>query len=189
MERITQPKMESAEKEGRVDPFLGGPQMKVNGVSSHRSNGRGGNGLNNSLPPTLRKSQERFRNNPHGKNTDLFYLVNNTTGGEYNDAPQADGGLGSNSKLLVGRQGHTRNVSAGSHYSNPSDLNSSFNRNIRPMPVHERENLFNEWGAVIKHQDEIDQEMKRRQEIKMRERQKNYKMQLDEQYNEYMNKK
>lgn len=57
------------------------------------------------------------------------------------------------------------------------------------MPVHERENVFNEWGAVIKHQDEIDQELRRIQQAKMRERQKNYKLQLDQQYREYMDKK
>lgn len=68
-------------------------------------------------------------------------------------------------------------------------MNNSVGSHVRPMPVHERENVFNEWGAVIKHQDEIDREMRRQQENKLRERQKNYKMQLDMQYQEHQNKK
>lgn len=62
-------------------------------------------------------------------------------------------------------------------------------KNLRPLPIAERENVFNEWGAIIKHQDEIDRELKRLQDIKHRERQKSYKMQLDMQYKEMMNKK
>lgn len=90
------------------------------------------------------------------------------------------------------RQGHTRNASAsgGNHGTSlRNDLNNSMPNNLRPLPVHERENVFNEWGAVIKHQDEIDRELRRIQDQKMRERQKNYKMQLDMQYQEAINKK
>jgi len=57
------------------------------------------------------------------------------------------------------------------------------------MPVHQKEEVFNEWGAVLKHQDEIDREMKRQQDEKYRERQKNYKKQLDMQYQEFVSKK
>lgn len=87
---------------------------------------------------------------------------------------------------------HSRNASASVMQHNNSyknDPNMTLNPNIRPLPVHERENVFNEWGAVIKHQDEIDRELRRQQEEKMRERQKNYKMQLDMQYQEYLSKK
>lgn len=91
---------------------------------------------------------------------------------------------------MSARQGHTRNGSVTVGAPNGA-LNNSLNNsyNLRPMPVHERENVFNEWGAVIKHQDEIDQELKRLQQAKHRERQKNYKMQLDQQYREYLDKK
>lgn len=59
---------------------------------------------------------------------------------------------------------------------------------LRPLPI--KENVYNEWGAVIKHQDEIDREIKRQQEEKFRERQRDYKLQLDKQYQEQiMNKK
>jgi hypothetical protein len=33
----------------------------------------------------------------------------------------------------------------------------------RPMPIHNKGEVFNEWGAVIQQQDEIDQEMMRRE--------------------------
>ena len=34
----------------------------------------------------------------------------------------------------------------------------------RPMPIHNKGEVFNEWGAVIQQQDEIDQEMMRREQ-------------------------
>ena len=59
----------------------------------------------------------------------------------------------------------------------------------RHLPVFEKEKVFNEWAAVIKHQDEIDREMRLLQAQKQRERQIKYKQDLDEQYNEFMSKK
>ena len=112
--------------------------------------------------------------------------------GEYNDNAPVNNGQRPNSKISSARHGHTRNASAAAATHNNSlknDLNNSFNPLIRPLPVHEKEEVFNEWGAVIKHQDEIDRELKRIQEQKFRERQKNYKFQLDQQYKEYLNKK
>ena len=35
----------------------------------------------------------------------------------------------------------------------------TINPSRRPMPINDRENVFNEWAAVIKHQDEIDREV------------------------------
>lgn len=97
------------------------------------------------------------------------------------------------SGTMSARPLHSRNASVSVMQHNNSyknDLNQTLNpNNIRPLPVHERENVFNEWGAVIKHQDEIDRELRRQQEEKMRERQKNYKLQLDLQYQEYLSKK
>lgn len=109
---------------------------------------------------------------------------------EYNDDQVNDGYGKQNSGVMSARQGHTRNASASVAHNNSykNDL-VEVPSNIRPLPVHDRENVFNEWGAVIKHQDEIDRELRRQQEEKHRERQKNYKMQLDLQYREAMNKK
>lgn len=94
---------------------------------------------------------------------------------------------------MSARSGHNRNASASASVHNKSvhnEHNSSFTGGAkRHLPVNDRENVFNEWGAVIKHQDEIDRELRRQQEQKLRERQKNYKMQLDLQYQEYMDKK
>jgi hypothetical protein len=59
----------------------------------------------------------------------------------------------------------------------------------RPLPILEKDNVFNEWAAVIKHQDEIDQEMKRLQTLKRRERQLKYKQDLDNQHNEFIKRK
>ena len=49
----------------------------------------------------------------------------------------------------------------------------------RPLPVRQKEKIFNEWGAVLAHQDEIDQEIKRKQQEQFRERQALYKQELD----------
>lgn len=93
--------------------------------------------------------------------------------------------------MFSARHGHTRNTSVGVErkYKLEEDMQKSMNSHLRPLPVYERENVFNEWGAVIKHQDEIDRELRRQQEEKLRERQKNYKMQLDMQYHEHLSKK
>ena len=71
----------------------------------------------------------------------------------------------SNTVAATARPGHARNASASAGSVNQI-------MNVRPLPVHEKELVFNEWGAVIKHQDEIDREIKRQQDDKLRERQK-----------------
>ena len=58
----------------------------------------------------------------------------------------------------------------------------------RPMPIYERENVFNEWAAVIKHQDEIDREINKLKALKRRERQIKYKQDLDNQHHEFIQK-
>ena len=60
---------------------------------------------------------------------------------------------------VTARPGHARNssASAGSVNVQPS---------VRPLPVYEKQEVFNEWGAVLKHQDEIDREIKRQQDDK-----------------------
>lgn len=68
----------------------------------------------------------------------------------------------------IKKSNHTRNASA---FTQSRQL-PILGQNSRPLPVHEKEGVFNEWGAVIKHQDEIDREMKRLQDEKLRERQK-----------------
>jgi hypothetical protein len=120
--------------------------------------------------------------------TSIVIVIGNQE--EYND-----GHMGGNQHPLgavSARSGHNRNP----YGSQPSISDSVQNGIIhntpqarRHLPVHDRENVFNEWGAVIKHQDEIDRELKKQRDHKLRERQQNYKMQLDLQYNEHMNKK
>ena len=56
------------------------------------------------------------------------------------------------------------------------------------MPIYERENVFNEWAAVIKHQDEIDREINKLKALKRRERQIKYKQDLDNQHHEFIQK-
>jgi len=30
---------------------------------------------------------------------------------------------------------------------------------VRPLPIHNKEDVFNEWGALIRHKDEVDMEL------------------------------
>jgi len=111
---------------------------------------------------------------------------------EYNDQQLQDYQKPSSVVGSSRQPNHTRNISASVGQHNNSyngDPPVKLNQNIRPLPVYERENVFNEWGAVIKHQDEIDRELRRIQDEKMRQRQKNYKMQLDLQYQEWQDRK
>ena len=57
------------------------------------------------------------------------------------------------------------------------------------MPIHNTEEVYNEWGAVIKKQDEIDQEILRRESEKNKLRQKNYRAELDRQLYEVNQRK
>ena len=59
----------------------------------------------------------------------------------------------------------------------------------RPLPINIRQKVFDEWGAIVKHQDEIDQEIKRLQANKRRERQLKYKEDLDQQHSEFIKRK
>ena len=105
--------------------------------------------------------------------------LDNRYDNEYNDMNSQMMGI---QNAVTARPGHARNssASAGSVNVQPS---------VRPLSVYEKQEVFNDWGAVLKHQDEIDREIKRQQDDKFREHQKNYKLQLDMQYQEYLNKK
>lgn len=59
----------------------------------------------------------------------------------------------------------------------------------RPLPIHNKEEVFNEWGAILKHQDEIDQKIQQENFEKMKLRQLSYKMELDRQYKELQARK
>ena len=41
--------------------------------------------------------------------------------------------------------------------------------------------VFNEWGAIIRQQDEVDRALEMKNLQKYRDRQRNYKLDLDEQ--------
>ena len=58
----------------------------------------------------------------------------------------------------------------------------------RALPIHNTEDVFNEWGALLRHQDEIDQKLQKENYDKMKLRQLNYKAELDKQYVELQNK-
>ena len=62
-------------------------------------------------------------------------------------------------------------------------------KRVRPLPVHSREDVFDEWGAILKHQDEIDQKLQQQQYLKMKQRQIDYKNELDKQFKELQNKR
>lgn len=55
-------------------------------------------------------------------------------------------------------------------------------KNWRSMPIHNKEEVFDEWGAIIRQQDEIDHEIDRLNKKQLR--QINYKQELDKQMNE-----
>lgn len=59
----------------------------------------------------------------------------------------------------------------------------------RALPLHNTEDVFNEWGALLRHQDEIDQKLQKENYEKMKLRQMNYKAELDKQFVELQNKK
>ena len=59
----------------------------------------------------------------------------------------------------------------------------------RALPLHNTEDVFNEWGALLRQQDEIDQKLQKENYDKMRIRQQSYKAELDRQYVELQNKK
>lgn len=60
---------------------------------------------------------------------------------------------------------------------------------VRPLPLHTTEDVFNEWGAVLRHQDEIDKKLQQQNYEKAKLRQVNYKKELDKQYQELQNKR
>jgi hypothetical protein len=67
--------------------------------------------------------------------------------------------------------------------------NSMTEKKVRPLPLHTKEDVFDEWGAVLRRQDEIDSKIQQDNYDKMRLRQVNYKMELDKQFQEQQNKK
>ncbi|CAI2360014.1 unnamed protein product [Moneuplotes crassus] len=62
-------------------------------------------------------------------------------------------------------------------------------KNVRPLPIHNKQDVFDEWGAVLRHQDEIDQKLQQQQFEKMKLRQVNYKKELDKQSKEFQDRK
>ncbi|CAI2362352.1 unnamed protein product [Moneuplotes crassus] len=59
----------------------------------------------------------------------------------------------------------------------------------RHLPINVRNGVFDEWAAIVKHQDEIDREIKRLQDQKKRERQLKYRKDLDQQNSEFQSRK
>lgn len=185
----------SERRRSNVDKFLNQPQVNRNpqnqvpaSINRTVDDGKPAPGipnLNNS------RSQDRYSANPDGKITQTPLTINiggRRANNAYDDAAAQANENGQGLTSMTARQPQGRNNSA-SMAGGQSRLTGSVAKNLRPLPIFERENVFNEWGAVIKHQDEIDRELKRQQVDKYRERQKNYKMQLDQQYNEMMAKK
>jgi len=62
-------------------------------------------------------------------------------------------------------------------------------QNVRALPLHNKEDVFNEWGAVLRHQDEIDQKLQQQNYEKMKLRQISYKKELDKQFKELQEKR
>jgi hypothetical protein len=63
---------------------------------------------------------------------------------------------------------------------------SNYRRNL---PIIEKDKVFDEWAAIMKHQDEIDVEIRRLHKQKLRERQIKYKQDLDSQHHEFLARK
>jgi len=53
--------------------------------------------------------------------------------------------------------------------------------NKRHLPVAAKQMVYNEWGAVIKHQDEMDQALRKAEKERHKETQQKYKLDLEEQ--------
>lgn len=71
----------------------------------------------------------------------------------------------------------------------PSTSSAVAERKKRALPLHNTEDVFNEWGALLRHQDEIDMRVQKQNYEKMKLRQQNYKAELDKQYQELMNRR
>ena len=194
-QRISQPKRNgefSERRQSGLDNFLSQPQMQRsvhdNAQAINRTMDNGNYG--SQIPIIAKnKSQDRFSANPPGT---CLRFINQIIGdrnlkNDYDDSNVHNDTLNHNHASKTSRSGHARNNSASVDMNR---LNASYkiSKNLRPLPIYERENVYNEWGAVIKHQDEIDKELKKQQEQKFRERQRNYKLQLDQQYQELMQK-
>lgn len=82
--------------------------------------------------------------------------LDNRYDNEYNDMNSQMMGI---QNAVTARPGHARNSSASAGFVNVQ-------LSVRPLPVYEKQEVFNEWGAVLKHQDEIDREIKRKQDDK-----------------------
>lgn len=51
----------------------------------------------------------------------------------------------------------------------------------RHLPVAQKQMIYNEWGAVIKHQDEVDQALKLKERLDQKDLQAKYRQDLEEQ--------
>lgn len=60
---------------------------------------------------------------------------------------------------------------------------------MRALPLHNKEDVFNEWGAILRQQDEIEQRQQVELQQKLKLRQQTYKSELDKQYRELQAKK
>ena len=50
----------------------------------------------------------------------------------------------------------------------------------RHLPVEAKKKVFNEWGAVLRHQDELEEKVRLNELAQQRHLQKAFKMNLDE---------
>ena len=64
-------------------------------------------------------------------------------------------------------------------------LNTEGNQSASPerrhLPVAAKQMIYNEWGAVLKHQDEMDQALKVEDRMKQKDFQSRYRQDLEEQ--------
>ena len=51
----------------------------------------------------------------------------------------------------------------------------------RHLPIEQKKKVFNEWGAVLRHQDEVEQKVLADQAMQQRQLQQAFKMNLDDQ--------
>lgn len=71
----------------------------------------------------------------------------------------------------------------------PNTSTVGVDRKVRALPLHNTEDVFNEWGALLRHQDEIDIKIQKENYEKMKLRQQNYKAELDKQYQQLVNRR
>ena len=85
----------------------------------------------------------------------------------------------SNSNLKLDRR-NSRNFDDGNILSQKRDLtpNSNF---VRYMPIIPKKGVFNEWAAILKYNDEVDQEAERQELERKRKQKEQYRLSLGNQ--------